>query len=257
MSEWLAVEAIVRQRDKEKTAHAVAKLSSESGSEHHKAKGLDFDGDIENDVFEENGFSDLSDPEEYDEKNEDEMPINDLEKPSRINKSSTDSGNVPDAEHEDTKDEAPMCSRACDLVESEEKQDPNQNPEIVEFETLDDIEQLALDEISNKSSPSDSSYETVANDFADAEEDQPIDGEEVTSPDRNHHSVIITNPSIDIINLPMEELPNLEIDVLSTLQEEVAGQTSLDALQEPKSACVSPASSNGGVYTVSFSTQSI
>lgn len=32
MSEWLAVEAIVRQRDKEDQAHAIAKLSSESMS---------------------------------------------------------------------------------------------------------------------------------------------------------------------------------------------------------------------------------
>lgn len=32
MSEWLAVEAIVRQRDKESTANAIAKLSSESTS---------------------------------------------------------------------------------------------------------------------------------------------------------------------------------------------------------------------------------
>lgn len=32
MSEWLAVEAIVRQRDKESQAHAIAKLSSESMS---------------------------------------------------------------------------------------------------------------------------------------------------------------------------------------------------------------------------------
>lgn len=32
MSEWLAVEAIVKQRDKESQAHAIAKLSSESMS---------------------------------------------------------------------------------------------------------------------------------------------------------------------------------------------------------------------------------
>lgn len=32
MSEWLAVEAIVRQRDKENTAASIAKLSSESTS---------------------------------------------------------------------------------------------------------------------------------------------------------------------------------------------------------------------------------
>lgn len=49
MSEWLAVEAIVRQRDKEKTAHAVAKLSS-SGSGGDKNKGVEVDGEMENEV---------------------------------------------------------------------------------------------------------------------------------------------------------------------------------------------------------------
>lgn len=33
MSEWLAVEAIVRQRDKEQTAASIAKLGSESASD--------------------------------------------------------------------------------------------------------------------------------------------------------------------------------------------------------------------------------
>lgn len=48
MSEWLAVEAIVRQRDKEKTAHAVAKLSSSGSGD--KTKGVDVDAEMENEV---------------------------------------------------------------------------------------------------------------------------------------------------------------------------------------------------------------
>jgi hypothetical protein len=39
---------------------------------------------------------------------------------------------------------------------------------------------------------------------------------------------------------------------LETVNEELS-PNSLDALQEPKSACVSPASSNGGIYSVSLS----
>ena len=69
MSEWLAVEAIVRQLDKEKTAHAVAKLSSGGSASESKVKsnGVDVDVEMENEVFEENGFSDLSDPEVEDD----------------------------------------------------------------------------------------------------------------------------------------------------------------------------------------------
>lgn len=48
MSEWLAVEAIVRQRDKEKTAHAVAKLSSSGSADKHKE--VDVDAEMENEV---------------------------------------------------------------------------------------------------------------------------------------------------------------------------------------------------------------
>ncbi|XP_048521600.1 small G protein signaling modulator 1 [Dendroctonus ponderosae] len=50
MSEWLAVEAIVRQRDKEDQAHAIAKLSSESMSGDQMPDGLQ--RDLSNEVFE-------------------------------------------------------------------------------------------------------------------------------------------------------------------------------------------------------------
>lgn len=102
MSEWLAVEAIVRQLDKEKTANAIvkSKLSSGgSGSDSKIKNGIDVDGDIENEVFEENGFSDLSEPEiEEEEKtktndNEDEVPID-------VEKQEKDEENVDDKKTE-------------------------------------------------------------------------------------------------------------------------------------------------------------
>lgn len=306
MSEWLAVEAIVRQRDKEKTANAVAKLSSES-NENQKAKGLDHDAEIENDVFEENGFSDLSDPEDFDEQADRPAPQN--EKPNRQNKTSTDSGNVPD-EDGDTKGSVDIADKAKDDARKEtihktkfstdsgnvlDEEGESKSTDIIadkctaantkdeiHEETEEDKDELKdtpleppsrlhindLDEDnenvdSNKSSPSASSYETVANDFADLAE-QSVDefkdtedvATELVSPSGNHHAVIITDASIDIVNLQNEGTRNGHGDTdntLSPLQEEATnGHSSLDALQEPKSACVSPASSNGGIYSVSI-----
>lgn len=270
MSEWLAVEAIVRQRDKEKNACAVAKLSSESEQNKAKQQSVDPDNEIENDVFEENGFSDLSDPEDYDgerKRSVEKKPSitsqpEVTEKPSRVNKSSTDSGNVADS----AEDEITKCNDIS--VTSEDTETIEVNVEKVPELSLDkdgEVFNLAVDgdNTSNKSSPSSSSYETVANDFVDlAEQIADIETAEVniSSPTTsNHpHSVIVTDASIDIVNIQRSEKPSEneaegdgETGALSPLQEEVAGQSSLDALQEPKSACVSPASSNGGIYSVS------
>lgn len=187
MSEWLAVEAIVRQLDKEKTAHAVAKLSSGGGSaSDSKTKNgveVDIDAEMENEVFEENGFSDLSDPEVEDEDAAKPMEVEQPEKP---------------------------------------------------------VESI-------KSSPSNSSYETVGTDFVDC----PMSPKQL-----NPTSVIVTDASIDVTNfVPTADEEKDEDVKMETLHEEATPQTqnqnSLDALQEPKSACVSPASSNGGIYSVS------
>lgn len=282
MSEWLAVEAIVRQRDKEKTAVAVAKLSSESGSDQQqKAKQqLDPDNDIDNDVFEENGYSDLSDQEEYEggqpRKDSDKpaVVVDEvvIEKPSRVNKSSTDSGNVPDSADEEN-ERAEECKEIEDNVEKEEYQLKPEDLSNLNLDKDSEEYKLAAEETSsNKSSPSSSSYETVANDFVDLiaqiEDitiyDNDLNDLNVSSPTTNQpHAVIVTDASIDIVNVQRAEIKD-ENDVdekdesnLSPLHEEIAGQSSLDALQEPKSACVSPASSNGGIYSVSRKTQNI
>lgn len=238
---WLAVEAIVQQLNKEKTAQAVAKLSSESGSEHkNKMLDVEIDGDIDNDVFEENGFSDLSDPEDFGDTNvNDEQEENaESAKPSRVNKSSTDSGNVPD---EDVK---------CEDIATDEKDDESEPTKIC----------LALDESvtesnaaeSNKSSPSTSSYETVANDFGDMEQfsDHPGESSNQSLPNQ-HHAFIITNASIDIANMNDDAVYE-DVNVENELPplHEVSSTLETETLQEPKSACVSPASSSGGVYSV-------
>lgn len=196
MSEWLAVEAIVRQLDKEKTAHAVAKLSSGGSESKVKNGGVDIDVDMENEVFEENGFSDLSDPEVEDDENE--------------------------KAREKTPKEVPM-----EVEMPKEEEEMKNSPAHAE---------------SIKSSPSTSSYETVGTDFIDC----PM------SPKMT--SVIVTDASIDVANSATDnnERENEIKENLETLHEEgtLSNQHSLDALQEPKSACVSPASSNGGIYSV-------
>lgn len=277
MSEWLAVEAIVRQRDKEKTANAVAKLSSESSEHQLKMKQMAADaadGEIENDVFEENGFSDLSDPEDYDEEDAATkqntssastcMPANAIAKPSRLNKSSTDSGNVADSGEDDNKE--PEEVRLNDIgieATSEPVLEPAKLPTPEHELSFDN----AVENLSAKSTPSSSSYETVANDFVDLAEqieelktavDAIDDTLSISSPTAQRHSVIVTDASIDIVNI-QNDGPTVNTNEnrtaapveLASLQEEIVGQTSLDALQEPKSACVSPASSNGGIYSVS------
>lgn len=209
MSEWLAVEAIVRQLDKEKTAHAVAKLSSGGSASDSKVKnGVDVDVEMENEVFEENGFSDLSDPEVED----------------------------------DDKDRAKASKEGDDKKQAEaSKEDTPMEVDVVEKTDIPPTETA-------KSSPSTSSYETVGTDFVDC----PM------SPKLNPTAVIVTDASIDVANVPPtftcgkfgDSKENLE-----TLKEEAAPTNhnhSLDALQEPKSACVSPASSNGGIYSVSL-----
>lgn len=211
MSEWLAVEAIVRQRDKEKTAHAVAKLSSSGGSGSEKnQKSLEVDIEMENEVFEENGFSDLSDPEMDDDESTEKAK-------SRKNSSKKNSG--PFEVHEDEKDK--------------------DTTEIKSSQSNDGLQ------IASPDSPNTSSYETVGelNDLL-----TPI--QEQMAEIKDSHHVIVTDASIDQIG------PSVSPDIkqngsskMETIGEEIHTQTL--GPSEPKSNCVSPASSNGGIYSVS------
>lgn len=205
MSEWLALEAIVRQLDKEKTAHAVAKLSSGGSASDSKVKGgVDVDVEMENEVFEENGFSDGSDVEFSEEKSPVKKPRGSVQNINSNNNKSID-------------------------TEKDQK----------ESEAM---------EVDIKSSPSTSSYETVGTDFIDYvdKEGFPL------SPKLNTTAVIVTDASVDMTSVPQSatEGNKENKEVLETVNEELS-PNSLDALQEPKSACVSPASSNGGIYSVS------
>jgi len=78
--------------------------------------------------------------------------------------------------------------------------------------------------------------------------------EEEEEPSQPATAVIITEAAsldaLDVDDDPTEEFTSRKTSLMSPLNEDITVVASLDALQEPKSACVSPASSNGGVYSV-------
>jgi hypothetical protein len=108
--------------------------------------------------------------------------------------------------------------------------------------------------------PSTSSYKTVGNDFIELSETLKSDipdidmdltpkFEELPSPQmENRHAVIITDASIDVFELDDPVIARIENE-LETVREEMDMHL---WTQDPKSACVSPASSNGGIYSASL-----
>ncbi|XP_067639630.1 small G protein signaling modulator 1-like [Eurosta solidaginis] len=301
MSEWLAVDAIVQQREKEKTACAVAKLSSGSNSGNDKTvRAVEIDNaELENEVFEE--ISDISDPGdlEYDENQQRQVQAEEIDgntknyltvKPTpRAAKTSTDSGNVDELmEEEECRSERQVEMKQ---KENELKTDQQQIIEAGVNETASNSsasEQLPVEKNEEgttaaqsemTSLSSSSTYETVgagigytdlnlhtsdimSPEFLSADDlrSEAVD-EDTPSATSRPSAVIITNASIEVANwFPADE--KSESERMSTLMEQssieanteaslagASGMTTMDALHEPKSACVSPASSNGGVYS--------
>ncbi|EDW29992.1 GL15794 [Drosophila persimilis] len=346
MSEWLAVEAIVRQREKEKTALAVAKLSAEqarlaananeagAGADAAAAgpnaarpmtngtreleleleRGLGHDeaelgaDEGENNVFDDNDFSDISDP--GDLSDDPELAAEAEEQPEEEGNEKSDEELDQEQEHELEQEDGRLMPQLSEQL-------------MLEFQNLDCMEPLHLQEncfadseaegdmglgldaggnillLSIKSSPSTSSYETVGNEFVDmvdVKEEEPEEemepepetetepevepescgllskfhsaddvrrdgqGEEAEHEHEEEHpstSVIITEAaSLDALDVQCnddettEDFTSRKTSLMSPMNDDITVVASLDALQEPKSACVSPASSNGGVYSV-------
>ncbi|XP_034490390.1 small G protein signaling modulator 1 [Drosophila innubila] len=271
MSEWLAVDAIVQQREKEKTARAVAKLSSGSNSGNERtvrAADIDAGGELENEVFED--ISDISDPGDLEFDDEQRQQLQQQEasvvsashlsvKPiPRAMKTSTDSGHVDEG---------------LDELDEEEVQDDDDDEEQQQKKRQHFIDASGEESVSAKqkepqpscSTSTASSYETVGGapqpgdshgvlspEFLSADDLQaqlPHD-EDATKPQQA--AVIITNASVDIANWersPKTESNSQMMPPLTEQSENAATAPNLDALQQPKSACASPASSNGGVYS--------
>ncbi|XP_030245350.1 small G protein signaling modulator 1 [Drosophila navojoa] len=280
MSEWLAVDAIVQQREKEKTARAVAKLSSGSNSGNERtvrAADLDAGGELENEVFED--ISDISDPGDLEFDDEQRQQQQQLQQESasvsaahlsvkpipRAMKTSTDSGHVDegldDLDEEDEQEQ-----------EQEQEQDDikKKQPEGNQSAVMTADKAIAAKSIADKepsrSTSTTSSYETVGGapqpgetrsvlspEFLSADDLQAQlpDDEEAVRP-QQAAAVIITNASVDIGSCERSPKTGSQMPALSEQLEAAGGggtAPNLDALQEPKSACASPASSNGGVYS--------
>ncbi|ALC48611.1 CG32506 [Drosophila busckii] len=295
MSEWLAVEAIVRQREKEKNALAVAKLNAEQARlaanaraaqlpngvaqlELQEEEELELELQLEleheqlmgdNDVFDDNDFSDISDPgEEFDLQEQQQQQQQQEEQPAQL------SSEQVVLEFQNIDDMEPLRLQENCFADSEAEGEAELGL------TLDSSGNILM--LSIKSSPSTSSYETVGNEFAELAECKPLEETELTetcgqlskfhSADDVRHdeqeqeqehpaaatAVIITEAaSLDDLDVqcgnddePTEEFTSRKTSLMSPLNEDITVVASLDALQEPKSACVSPASSNGGVYSV-------
>uniref|UniRef100_A0AAR5Q3Z1 RUN domain-containing protein n=2 Tax=Dendroctonus ponderosae TaxID=77166 RepID=A0AAR5Q3Z1_DENPD len=208
MSEWLAVEAIVRQRDKEDQAHAIAKLSSESMSGDQMPDGLQ--RDLSNEVFE-------------DVLTEDEDSLSEQEK-------------LHEEPHEKTKENT--IRYQCEDLDADAPQ-----PEDLEHGP-------ATKEVLSRSR---SRSRNSSLELEEASCHRPEANGDVEAQDFVHN-VIVTNASMDISALESEDVPaRNHMDVVTE-----ENNSSLDACIEThglasplRSTCVSPASSNGGIYSVS------
>lgn len=209
MSEWLAVEAIVQQKEKEKTARAVAKLSSERNSAQKKTVKAVRDlniGDLENEVFAD--ISDLPNPEglgcDVEEQQQQQerqrqqrqslllsqneiLPAicNDhltVETTPRATKTSTDSGHIEEdlnvePEEEDGKDNKLINGKNI-----------NKYREGNFFKSFDELSYV---NVGTKSTPSISSYDIVGNGYQIVKNALPmqmlaneyIDNKKVVSPE--------------------------------------------------------------------------
>ncbi|KAH8362224.1 hypothetical protein KR200_001652, partial [Drosophila serrata] len=278
MSEWLAVDAIVQQREKEKTARAVAKLSSGSNSGNERtvrAADIDASGELENEVFED--ISDISDPGdlEFDEQQQQQQQHQESVAVSgmhlsvkpipRAMKTSTDSGHVDEGENFNELDEDDL------RAEEEEKQAQQKPEQEQEQDEIEEEEEPKLEDQLNPepscSTSTASSYETVgpsaanqtrsvlspeylsADDLQLPEDEVPVKPQPPPPPPPSTQpqaaAVIITKASVDITN--WERSPKSGGQGQMSPVEEQA--INLDNLQQPKSTCASPASSNGGVYS--------
>ncbi|XP_017156532.1 small G protein signaling modulator 1 [Drosophila miranda] len=167
MSEWLAVEAIVRQREKEKTALAVAKLSAEQARLAANANGAGAGSDAaaagpnaarpltngtrelelerglgddeaelgadegENDVFDDNDFSDISDP--GDLSDDPELAAEAEEQPEEEGNEKSDEDLDQEQEHELEQEEGQLMPQLSEQL-------------MLEFQNLDCMEPLHLQE---------------------------------------------------------------------------------------------------------------
>ncbi|XP_063896565.1 small G protein signaling modulator 2 isoform X2 [Helicoverpa armigera] len=265
MSEWLCVEAIVRQRDREATAASIARLTEASG----KLKPTDNNDTSE--VFEDD-CSVISDnppivspePSENEQKRPDKPilsrapsidEVDNIEMDSEREKETKQNG---ETENSDTRDVD--VDSLKDLDDDVHLKSVVENPDM-RRESIAEIKRLA-EEIVQKGEGRgllcsvDSAHVNGSDFRSSLEENQP-------SPHQQHTSVIITNPSVDLVagGSPVSGGTTATVSParspLGVVREESqSAGASFDTLEpadrnagDTRSNCVSPASSNGGVYS--------
>ncbi|KAL4711801.1 hypothetical protein ACJJTC_005970 [Scirpophaga incertulas] len=270
MSEWLCVEAIVRQRDREATAASIARLTEASG----KLKPSE---SIEPEVFEDD-CSVISDnppivspePSENDQKKPEPKPIlsrapsidevdnieMDSESKEKVN-GETETGDSRDLDIDSLKD--------LDEDEDIHIRSIVENPDL-RRESIAEIKRLAEGIVQKGEgrgllcSVDSANVNLNGNDQRSSlDESQP----QQSNNQQQHTSVIVTNPSVDLAASGSPASGGTTANVsparspLGVVREEShsAGasfdtlEPSADQRPEARSNCVSPASSNGGVYS--------
>ncbi|XP_049879211.1 small G protein signaling modulator 2-like [Pectinophora gossypiella] len=270
MSEWLCVEAIVRQRDREATAASIARLTEASG----KPKPVE----VEPEVFEDD-CSVISDnppvvspePSENEQKKPDNKPIlsrapsideveniemdSEKEKEDTIVNGETETGDSREIDIDSLKD--------LDDDEEIHIKSVVQNPDL-RRESIAEIKRLA-ENIVQKGEGRGllCSMDSGNTNFNGSDMRSSLD-ESQPSPHEQRTSVIITNPSVDLAAGGSPASGGTTANVsparspLGVVREEShSAGASFDTL-EPSNAdprppnrsnCASPASSNGGVYS--------
>ncbi|CAH1163281.1 unnamed protein product [Phaedon cochleariae] len=231
MSEWLAVEAIVRQKDKENQAHAIAKLSSESMSGDQMPQEIQ--EELSNEVFEDN--IDLISDEEDESLEEQTKKKSKRTKQNTIRYSSDEDDDACKKQTENVQNEeafSSTCSRKNSITNSS-------NVENAQIESqLEELSQF---------------------DYRKSQDDEDSKSEECSQLHNKEelrdfiHNVIVIDASVDICSIG-NETDTARMTNLDAVTEE--NNSSLDTCIEThglaspaRSTCVSPASSNGGVYS--------
>lgn len=201
MTEWLAVEAIVKQRDKEIIAANLAKLSSESNT----SSEIPLTGPKGNHAESNEVFSDISDSEDANSENQ--------------------TNGKRKIKHFDSQDESKSSSNGQD--------GQSERTTVNKLQEQDSEESIAKTE-SRKSSTN-----------------SCLRRQRQISENQN---VVITNPSVDLTRNPSKLEMNGDHDMIDQTENDGMRKDSNDGglCLEPNSTCISPASSNGGVYSVSM-----
>ncbi|XP_066255569.1 small G protein signaling modulator 1-like isoform X1 [Euwallacea similis] len=217
MSEWLAVEAIVRQRDKEDQAHAIAKLSSESVSGDQVPNEIK--RELSNEVFED-GITDDEDSSSTEDRIEE------------ANCRKTRRNTIRYESDEEVAQEGRISdNESC-------THDPSVRVQRSDEDALCSSSKQSLDE--GEMSPN-----RCDNNNQICETSNPTEDLDFV------HNVIVTNASVDITTVDTESPIRHPMDaVIEETHSSLDTCIETHGLVSPgRSACVSPASSNGGIYS--------